>query len=86
LLFPQPGTPAPPAGWPQGVLVEHMGPVTDQPDEPDKPEANSGNPPEYEALRLSNALYVEYFTGEHEYYNLNRDPYELHNIYASLSR
>lgn len=85
LLFPQPGAPATPAGWPQGVLVEHMGPVTDQPDEPDKPEANSGNPPSYEALRLSNALYVEYSTGEHEYYNLNRDPYELHNVYASLS-
>jgi N-acetylglucosamine-6-sulfatase len=85
LLLRSPGTPAVPAGWPQGVLVEHMGPVENLPDEPDLPEPNSGNPPSYKALRFSNALYVEYTTGEHEYYNLDKDPYEIHNVYASLS-
>ena len=62
-----------------------MGPVSDLPDEPDVPEPNSGNPPSYVALRLANALYVEYKSGEHEYYNLVKDPYEIHNVYASLS-
>lgn len=73
-------------GWRQGVLVEHFGPVQDRPDEPDFQEPNSGNPPTYKALRLANALYVEYRDGEHEYYNLNKDPYEVHNVYSSLPK
>jgi arylsulfatase A-like enzyme len=37
------------------------------------------------ALRTNNYLYVEYKTGEHELYDLRKDPYELHNMYASTS-
>jgi N-acetylglucosamine-6-sulfatase len=41
--------------------------------------------PWLKALRTKNYLYVEYKTGEHELYDLRKDPYELHNMYASTS-
>jgi N-acetylglucosamine-6-sulfatase len=39
--------------------------------------------PWMKALRTNNYLYVEYKTGEHELYDLRKDPYELHNMYAT---
>jgi N-acetylglucosamine-6-sulfatase len=39
--------------------------------------------PWLKALRTNNYLYVEYKTGEHELYDLRKDPYELYNEYAS---
>ena len=39
--------------------------------------------PWMKALRTQNYLYVDYKTGEHELYDLRRDPYELHNGYAT---
>ena len=82
-LFKAKGTSAS-LGWRQGALIEHMGPVQDLADEPDFQEPNSGNPPSYVALRTTAALYVQYKNGEHEYYDLKKDPYELHNVYAPL--
>jgi arylsulfatase A-like enzyme len=41
--------------------------------------------PWMKALRTEDYLYVEYKTGEHELYDLRKDPYELHNEYASAS-
>lgn len=38
----------------------------------------------YAALRTPDAKYVEYHTGEREYYDLRRDPYELENRAAHL--
>jgi N-acetylglucosamine-6-sulfatase len=70
--------------WRTAALVEHRGPVTAT-DDPDLPEDRSGNPPSYEALRLKDALFVEYVTGETEYYDLTKDPHQLHNVSASLS-
>ena len=35
------------------------------------------------ALRTEEYLYVEYKTGEHELYDLEDDPYELHNEYRA---
>ena len=32
------------------------------------------------ALRTNNYLYVEYKTGEHELYDLRKDPYELDEL------
>lgn len=75
---------AAPRGWPQGVLVEHRGPNAKDAG-PDYPEPLSGNPPSYVALRTANALYVQYATGGREYYDLSSDPYELDNVYSSLS-
>jgi len=39
--------------------------------------------PWLKALRTNNYLYVDYKTGEHELYDLRKDPYELDNEYAS---
>jgi arylsulfatase A-like enzyme len=75
-----------PADWRQGILVEHRGPVRESHDDEDSQDAASANPPSYEALRLADALYVEYVTGEREYYDLIADPYELDNVYSSLSK
>jgi N-acetylglucosamine-6-sulfatase len=71
------------ANWRKEIGVEHHGKVLDAGD-PDLPTRGSGNPPSYEAIRTRDSLYVEYVTGEREYYDLRRDPFELDNIAASL--
>ncbi|MFI5010611.1 MAG: sulfatase, partial [Solirubrobacterales bacterium] len=75
---------APARAWRREILVEHHGPVLDAGD-PDLPTRGAGNPTSYEALRTATSLYVEYVTGEREYYNLSSDPFELHNTAAHLS-
>ena len=72
-------------GWRKEILVEHHGRVEDRGD-PDLPAQGSGNPPSYEAIRTRDGLYVEYVTGEREYYDLARDPFELDNIASRLPR
>ena len=72
------------SGWRKVILVEHHGRVSDSGD-PDLPTQGSGNPPSYEAIRSAHSLYVEYATGEREYYNLSRDPFELDNLGEQLS-
>ena len=72
-----------PARWRGEILVEHHGRVLDA-GNPDLPERGSGNPPSYEAIRTERSLYVEYATGEREYYDLRRDPFELDNIASRL--
>jgi arylsulfatase A-like enzyme len=74
----------PPVGWRNAILVEHHGPDVD-PDDPDAQDRSSGNPPSYEAMRTPRFLYVEYRDGEREFYDLKRDPYELHNVVGSLT-
>jgi arylsulfatase A-like enzyme len=39
--------------------------------------------PWLKALRTNNYLYVDYKTGEHELYDLRKDPHELNNMYAT---
>lgn len=73
-----------PSTWRKGILVEHHGRVYGRYD-PDLPTRGSGNPPSYEAIRTPQSLYVEYATGEREYYDLRRDPFELRNLAAALS-
>ena len=65
------------------ILVEHHGRVVDAGD-PDLPTRGAGNPPSYEAIRTRASLYVEYVTGEREYYDLRRDPFELDNLASTL--
>ncbi len=77
------GQPAP-ANWTRAVLVEHRGPDR-QPGDPDRQPYRAGDPPTYEAMRTATELYVEYVDGDREYYDLRRDPAELHNIAATLS-
>jgi N-acetylglucosamine-6-sulfatase len=72
-----------PAGWRDAVLIEHHHPPTPNGD-PDHQDARSGNPPSYEALRTRDLLYVEYVTGEREFYDLRGDPAEMDNTYDEL--
>jgi N-acetylglucosamine-6-sulfatase len=69
--------------WRQAALIEHRGPVRNVTD-PDFPDARSGNPPTYEAMRGPAYLYVEYADGEKEYHDLATDPDEIHNTFPSL--
>jgi N-acetylglucosamine-6-sulfatase len=71
------------SSWRMAALIEHHGPV-DSPADPDRATVRTGNPPSYEAIRTAMATYVEYITGEKEYYDIHADPYELHNAYSSL--
>jgi N-acetylglucosamine-6-sulfatase len=84
LLHPLPN--ALPIEWRDEALIEHRHPEKDVAD-PDLPEAKSGNPPSYNALRTDTAMYVEYDDAKHEvgFYNLKADPLELKNIAGSLS-
>lgn len=82
----------------QVAVVEHRQtePSADDPDNPVTPNPNTSNqafpnlgpadPPSYVALRMRDALYVEYLGGSGEvgYYDLTTDPYALHNIAPTL--
>ncbi len=83
-------TPSASLTWPTLALVEHHGP-TDTRDPDIENGVRGGNPASYEAIRIlnqqfGNAVYVEYSrTGGREYYNLDTDPFEIHNTYNLLS-
>jgi N-acetylglucosamine-6-sulfatase len=68
--------------WRNGVLIEHT-PGT----EPFMSRAEKllligkAALPKYSAIRSQSHLYVEYTTGEREFYDLAKDPAELNNIY-----
>jgi N-acetylglucosamine-6-sulfatase len=67
------------AGWRRAVLIEHHNRRFAL-DDPDRQGTRAGNAPSYEAIRTHRALYVEYATGDTEYYDLRSDPAELHNL------
>lgn len=72
--------------WRSIAVVEHRHDDSSMPQNPDRAPDQSGNPPDYTALRMPKAMYVEYDDPSHEiaYYDLTSDPYELHNIAATL--
>jgi len=70
--------------WRTYALIEHHFDPRQYAD-PDKQDIfKSPVPPTYNAIRTSNFIYVRYIDGEREYYNLLKDPYELHNLGPSL--
>lgn len=71
-----------PAGWRSHTLIEHHGEPA--PKDPDKQKKAQANPPDYSALRSRDMLYVEYATGEREYYDRQADPHELVNRAGEL--
>jgi arylsulfatase A-like enzyme len=73
-----------PPDWRTAALVEHHGPRLSWMD-PDFQQPASGSPFTYEAMRTRSFLYVEYADGEREFYDLRRDPFELHNIARALT-
>jgi arylsulfatase A-like enzyme len=72
------------AQWRNVALVEHYAPRLTNTD-PDFQQPASGQPNTYAAMRTRNYLYVQYGDGEIEFYDLRRDPYELHNIAGQLT-
>ena len=64
----------PPEDWRKGVLVQHWA----------FPKAGASIP-DYRAVRTRNHVYIEYITGENELYDLNADPYQLENQYATAN-
>jgi arylsulfatase A-like enzyme len=74
-----------PNDWRNAVLIEHHGPHQSVLD-PDFQLSAAGTPWTYEAMRTQSFLYVEYSDGEREFYDLRRDPFELHNIAFRLTR
>ncbi|WP_326807129.1 sulfatase [Streptomyces sp. NBC_01775] len=73
-----------PDRWRQAALVEHHRAKSKKAD-PDAAPDNSGNPPDYEALRTSKELYVEYAGGDREYYRTDTDPHQLKNRARDMS-
>jgi arylsulfatase A-like enzyme len=47
----------------------------------DRPTLKDAGRPGLVAVRTQDRLYVEYETGESELYELEKDPYELNNVY-----
>jgi N-acetylglucosamine-6-sulfatase len=79
--------------WRTVALVEHKG-RNDNPLDPDF-EGHGNDPTTYEAIRISTrhlryfrgpveAVYVEYTTGETEFYDIRKDRYERVNVAARL--
>ncbi len=75
----------PVAQWRTVALVEHHGPDNDVTDVDHESDKLSGNRVTYEAIRMAGGVYVEYVNGEHEYYNIVKDPEEMDNLYSPLS-
>ena len=76
----------PGSAWRRAFLLEH----TRQEEGHDRrgvsepPESSESTrrqtPPDFQGLRTTDSLYVEYATGEKELYDLGSDPYELQNL------
>lgn len=75
-----------PRRWQQAVLIEHHNSDGRRSSDPDYQANRHGDPPSYEAVRTTRALYVEYTDGEREYYDLRRDPSELNNLAWKLPK
>ena len=70
--------------WRSYALVEHSHPGY-TPADPDRQSKVGGDPPSYTAVRAENFVYVRYATGDREYYDLAKDPNELHDLGPTLS-
>jgi len=85
----------PVSDWRSVALIEHKGPAVVWPDlggvdllppgDPDNEPSTGPIPNSYEAIRMSDSVYVEYGDGETEYYDLTKDPDERNNTVAMLS-
>jgi N-acetylglucosamine-6-sulfatase len=73
-----------PGDWRNAALIEHHR-EDRNPNDPDDQDRFDGDPPDYAAMRLKHALYVEYKGGAIEYYDLRRDKHQLHNRGRALS-
>ncbi|NGN64578.1 sulfatase [Streptomyces sp. A7024] len=74
-----------PDDWRRAALIEHhRADAGQRKGDPDKPRKFSGDPPDYAAMRTADYLYVEYGTGEREFYDMKSDPLQLKNAWDSV--
>jgi N-acetylglucosamine-6-sulfatase len=71
-----------PSDWRQDFLLENWQNVGD----PDDPSKYRSGIPTHAGVRTHAAKYVEYVTGEIEYYDLLADPFELANLSSTIAR
>jgi arylsulfatase A-like enzyme len=71
--------------WRRTALTEHLG-LDMFSNDPDFQSPQQGDPPSYAALRTATYTYVDYRDGEREFYNRVTDPWELDNIYNTLTK
>ena len=71
--------------WRTYALIEHAHANPDVTD-PDTQDYTSGTPPTYNAIRTKSFVFIRYEDGEIEFYDIAKDPYELHNLGPSLSK
>ena len=62
--------------WRDAVIIENWS---------DKQNFGRAIPCAYSALRGYEDIYVEWATGDNEYYDLSHDPFQINNIWSSLS-
>ena len=66
--------------WRTAALTENLARTT-----PGDPDYSPDAVPPFHALRSENWLYVEYFNGDVELYDLKTDPFEMNNVQASTN-
>ena len=71
--------------WRRTALTEHLG-LDMFSNDPDFQNPSEANPPSYAALRTATYTYVAYRDGEREFYNRVTDPWELDNVYDTLTK
>ncbi len=71
--------------WRTYALIEHAHDKP-MPTDPDTQDYSSGTPPTYNAIRTKSFIFIRYEDGDIEYYDIAKDPYELHNLGPSLSK
>lgn len=67
-----------PPSWQPAVLIEKTKPLPGE-------TTLSGKPPNFSAVRTATSVYVSYADGSREYYDLAKDPDELHNLAGTMS-
>ncbi len=67
----------PNAPWRNSFLIEHWQDLS-----PDNPEGPTSRIPTYFAIHTERWKYIEYDNGDRELYNLQTDPYEMHNLFG----
>ncbi len=72
------------SSWRTYALIEHAHAKPESTD-PDSQDYTSGTPPTYNAIRTKSFVFIRYEGGEKEFYDIARDPYELHNLGPTLS-
>ncbi len=86
--FPGKAAAVAPEGGPAARAASRQGHagVLEPPDLGDREGLGSFPPVTFHGVRTKTAKYVEYASGEREYYDLTADPGELHNLAAKIDR